>query len=149
MAGFRSETPTHRGAESVSGSTQFSAAPGLPEACQPTGLGAVESFAAGQGVCRCPVDPLYDRVACVCPARGRDHVSELPFPELTRRQRQVALLLVDGVRPRFIAERLGMALATVNTHRENILRELGLLRLRMDGNVALARLAIRRGYIAP
>lgn len=72
MAGFRSETATNHGAESVISSTQdetnvasqnatenvttsgsvaqFSRAPGLPEACQPTGLGARGNLStAGQG----------------------------------------------------------------------------------------------------
>jgi DNA-binding NarL/FixJ family response regulator len=63
---------------------------------------------------------------------------------LSPREREVLVLIADGHRNRDIAERLGMAEKTVESHRGNILRKLG-----MRDRVELVRYAIRRGLIAP
>ncbi len=48
---------------------------------------------------------------------------------LTSREREVAGLLAHGMSNLQIAERLGMAEATVRTHRQRILKKLGLRRI--------------------
>ena len=67
----------------------------------------------------------------------------IPFAELTAREREVALLLAVGTGNREIARSLGVSVKTVDTHRGHVLRKLGL-----RNNVELARLAIRRGHVA-
>lgn len=66
------------------------------------------------------------------------------FPELTDRERAVALLLVQGEKNKDIAEQLDVSVKTVDTHRLHLLKKLG-----VKNNVLLARLAIRRGYVQP
>ncbi len=46
-------------------------------------------------------------------------------PQLTPRQRQILALLAEGVRPKEIASRLGLALPTVRNHVQALLRRLG------------------------
>lgn len=53
-------------------------------------------------------------------ARVRDHA-----PPLSRREREVALLAIDGHTNREIGERLHIAKRTVDTHLQNIFRKLG------------------------
>ena len=65
-----------------------------------------------------------------------------PFPELTEREREVALLLAAGATNREIADQMEISIKTVDTHRGHVLKKLGL-----RNNVALARHAIRSGYM--
>lgn len=51
--------------------------------------------------------------------------TEAPRPCLTRRQREILFLLVEGIRVRQIAARLTLSEATVRNHVRAILRELG------------------------
>jgi DNA-binding NarL/FixJ family response regulator len=88
---------------------------------------------------------LVDAVRAV--ARGEvrspafdDHGAVQP---LSPREREVVVLIADGHRNRDIADLLGMAEKTVESHRGNILRKLG-----MRDRVELVRYAIRRGLIA-
>ncbi len=64
------------------------------------------------------------------------------FPELSGREVEVAIPLAYGKTSHEIAELLGISVKTVDTHRGNLLRKLGL-----RGNVQLAHYAITRGYI--
>lgn len=64
------------------------------------------------------------------------------FPDLTPRQRQVALLLCEGKTSREAAERLGCSQKTVDTHRGELLHRCG-----VRNNVELLLLAIRRRFI--
>lgn len=66
----------------------------------------------------------------------------LPFPTLTDREREIALLLARGDINREIAKALGISIKTVDTHRGHILKKLGLRH-----NVDLARYALRMGYV--
>lgn len=66
------------------------------------------------------------------------------FPELSPREREVALRLAMGDRNSEVAETLGISIKTVDTHRGHLLKK-----LRCRNNVDLARLAIRRGYVQP
>ena len=62
---------------------------------------------------------------------------------LSAREREVLRLLSEGCRSPCIAERLGITLATVEVHRRNIMRKLGLHTV-----AALTRYALREGLIA-
>lgn len=66
------------------------------------------------------------------------------FPELSEREREVATALSLGLKSSEVAEQLGISVKTVDTHRLNLLRK-----LQCRNNVELARLAIRKGYVAP
>ncbi len=59
---------------------------------------------------------------------------------LTGREREVLTHLGMGLTNRGIAEELGIAEKTVDSHRESITRKTG-----VNGRVTLARLAIRAG----
>ncbi len=68
-----------------------------------------------------------------------------PLDVLSSREREVALLLARGDHTnREIATALGLSIKTIDTHRRNILRKLGL-----RGNVALVRFMIRNGLVTP
>lgn len=64
--------------------------------------------------------PLRETTA-EAPAANADH----PRPCLTRRQREILYLLVEGIRVRQIATRLTLSETTVRNHIRAILRELG------------------------
>lgn len=68
----------------------------------------------------------------------------IPFPELTPRERQVALLLVLGQKNSEIAVELQLSVKTVDTHRAAILRK-----MQKRNNVELALLACREKWIIP
>jgi DNA-binding NarL/FixJ family response regulator len=77
------------------------------------------------------------------PKWGRYAMSENDVYEtLTRREREVLHLAVEGARSAQIAERLGISPRTVEVHRANVMRKLGL-----KTQVELIRYALRRGII--
>lgn len=65
-----------------------------------------------------------------------------PLERLTRRQRQVFQLLVEGHRTREIAARLNISVKTVESHRSNLAARLGVSDL-----PGMTRIAIRYGLI--
>lgn len=65
-----------------------------------------------------------------------------PYETLTDREREVLHLAAEGLTSTEIAERLSLSPRTVETHRSNMMRKLG-LRTQTD----LVRYAIRRGII--
>ncbi len=67
-----------------------------------------------------------------------------PFPELTGRERDVAIRLMLGDTNREIADVLGISIKTVDTHRGHVLKKLGL-----KNNAKLALYAVKRGYVVP
>ena len=64
-----------------------------------------------------------------------------PFDTLTTREREVADGLARGVTNREIAERLGISIKTVDTHRGHVLKK-----TRARNNAELARIAIKWGF---
>ena len=48
-----------------------------------------------------------------------------PLLEISERERAVVLLLAEGLSSKQIAERLGIAKNTMDTHRRNLLRKTG------------------------
>jgi DNA-binding NarL/FixJ family response regulator len=65
-----------------------------------------------------------------------------PLHKLTQRQVEVLRLVAEGHRTRDIADRLGLSVKTVESHRGEIMK-----RLRVHDVVSLARYAIRVGLI--
>jgi DNA-binding NarL/FixJ family response regulator len=61
-------------------------------------------------------------------------------PDLTDRELQVLALIVDGRKSRDIAEELGIAPRTVETHRTNMMQKLG-----VSNVAALVRYAVKHG----
>ncbi len=67
-----------------------------------------------------------------------------PYPELSQRQRQVAIGLSLGETSKDLASKMGISQKTVDTHRQSLMKRLG-----VKSNVQLALLSVRRGYIQP
>jgi two-component system invasion response regulator UvrY len=104
----------------------------------------------------CPGRELLDAIRAV--ARGLPYVdarlaqrrmvagwqgtSETPFAELSAREMQVALMILDGRRNSKIADCLSLSQKTVSTYRQRIFEKLGIAT-----DVELTRLAYRHGII--
>ena len=67
-----------------------------------------------------------------------------PFDELSTRELEVAMLLINGLRQAEIAERLCLSPKTVNTHKTHVFAK-----LKVGDSVALARLAGQYGLLEP
>ena len=67
-----------------------------------------------------------------------------PLDELTQRELEVALLLVQGLRQEQIARQLSLSPKTVNTHKSRLFEKLN-----VGDNIALARLLGQYGMIEP
>jgi two-component system NarL family response regulator len=73
----------------------------------------------------------------------RDASAGASVPPLSRREREVLRLIAEGSRSIAIAAQLHISVATVEVHRRNIMRKLG-----MHSIAELTRYAIREGIIA-
>lgn len=71
-------------------------------------------------------------------------IAGVPFPSLTAREREIALLLVIGKKNREIADELNISIKTVDTHRSHVLQK-----CEKRNNVELALHAVREGWIVP
>jgi DNA-binding NarL/FixJ family response regulator len=67
-----------------------------------------------------------------------------PFDELSPRELEIAMLLVQGLRQEEIARRLSLSPKTVNTHKSRLFAKLGI-----EDSIALARLASQYGLADP
>ena len=67
-----------------------------------------------------------------------------PFDELSPRELELAMLLVQGLRQEEIARRLSLSAKTVNTHKSRLFAK-----LQIEDNIALARLASQYGLVDP
>jgi two-component system, NarL family, response regulator NreC len=67
-----------------------------------------------------------------------------PYETLSTREREVFKLAAEGLTSAEIGERLSIGKRTVETHRANLSRKLGL-----KSHADLVRLAVRRGLVAP
>ncbi|ALN85555.1 response regulator [Lysobacter capsici] len=67
-----------------------------------------------------------------------------PFDELSPRELEIALLLVQGFRQEEIAKRLSLSAKTVNTHKTRLFEKLAI-----NDSIALARLATQYGLADP
>lgn len=75
-------------------------------------------------------------------AAGSRRPSLRPAGELTRREREVLQLLVEGQANKAVAKALGISVKTAETHRARIMRKLG-----MKSLADVVRYAIRNGFI--
>lgn len=97
---------------------------------------AIRAVAMGQSY-------LCAEVAGALVAQVQGHAAA-DAPPLGRREREVLRLLAEGLRSAAIAEQLHMAVPTVETHRRNLMRKLGLHTV-----AELTRYAIREGIALP
>ena len=67
-----------------------------------------------------------------------------PFDELSPRELEIALLLVQGFRQEEIAKRLSLSAKTVNTHKTRLFEKLAI-----TDSIAMARLAAQYGLADP
>ena len=67
-----------------------------------------------------------------------------PFDELSPRELEIAMLLVQGLRQEEIAKKLSLSAKTVNTHKSRMFAK-----LQIEDNIALARLASQYGLADP
>ena len=67
-----------------------------------------------------------------------------PFDELSARELEVTMLLIQGLRQEEIAKRLSLSAKTVNTHKARLFQKIG-----VQDNIALARLAAQYGLLDP
>ncbi|KAF1709729.1 two-component system response regulator UvrY [Pseudoxanthomonas kalamensis DSM 18571] len=65
-----------------------------------------------------------------------------PFDQMSPRELEVAMLLVQGLRQEEIAKRLSLSAKTVNTHKTRLFEKAG-----VQDNIALARLATQYGLV--
>jgi DNA-binding NarL/FixJ family response regulator len=94
---------------------------------------AIHAVAAGQSYF-CP------EVAGALIAEVRDLRAEKETPRLARREREVLRMLAQGMRSQAIGEQLHIAVSTVEVHRRNIMRKLGLHTI-----AELTKYAVREG----
>lgn len=66
------------------------------------------------------------------------------LPSLTRREHQIIHYLVDGSTVKQIARRLDLSASTIDKHKSNLMRKLG-----VHSTVQLTRYAIREGFVSP
>jgi two-component system response regulator NreC len=66
----------------------------------------------------------------------------LVYDDLTPREREVLILIAEGLSNAEIAERLVISIKTVDRHRENIMRKLN-----MHNRIELVKYALRMGLI--
>ena len=66
-----------------------------------------------------------------------------PYETLTTRERQVLQAVAEGKTNRLIAEQLGLAVKTVDTHRMRLMRKLGI-----HDQANLIKFAVRRGLVS-
>ncbi len=112
--------------------------------------GYVTKSAAGTELVRA-IRAVADGQGYLCPEVAGTLVADVrrggrggePVP-LGRREREVLRMVAEGRRSAQIAEQLNISVATVEVHRRNILRKLG-LRTVAD----LTRYAIREGLVSP
>ena len=71
------------------------------------------------------------------------HKKQITFQELTKREKEILQLVVDGYTSRQMADHLGLSPRTVDHHRANLLRK-----FKMKNSVDLVNFAVRNGFIA-
>lgn len=69
---------------------------------------------------------------------------EPPAGQLTPRQREVLLLIAEGLSTKEIARRLGLSVKTIETHRSQLMKQLDI-----HDVAGLVRYAMREGIISP
>ncbi len=115
-----------------------------------------EAGAKGYLTKGCPAEEVLDAIRMVnkghpyvASAVARKHmladwsgVASTPFEELSAREMQVAMMILDGQRTQQISDSLCLSPKTVSTYRQRIYEKLG-----VNNDVELTRLAYRHGLI--
>ena len=70
--------------------------------------------------------------------------SSSPFETLTKREREVLNLVVEGHTSKIMAEMLHLSPRTIDHHRANLLRKFD-----MKNSVDLVNFAVRNGFVTP
>ena len=70
------------------------------------------------------------------------HGNEDPYEQLTTRERQVLQLVAEGKTNREVAEALGLAVKTIDTHRTRLMRKLNI-----HDQTTLIKYALRKGIV--
>jgi len=83
----------------------------------------IEVTAVGKG--RTQLHLWREGIPAAVPAPGEPLPQQAAADGLTHREREVALLVADGLRSREVAERLGIASQTVKSHLKTIFDKLG------------------------
>jgi DNA-binding NarL/FixJ family response regulator len=89
------------------------------------------------------VDPAVARDVLGESAAGDAALLDDPYESLTERERQVLKLVAEGRSNKDVAALLDVSVKTAMTHREHVMKKLGL-----HNRTDLTRFAIRRGVIA-
>jgi DNA-binding NarL/FixJ family response regulator len=89
------------------------------------------------------VDPAVARDLLTETPRGETVATDDPYDALTDRERQVLKLVAEGCSNKDVAAALDISVKTAMTHREHVMKKLGL-----HNRTDLTRFAIRRGIIA-
>jgi two-component system NarL family response regulator len=97
---------------------------------------AIRAVAAGHGY-------FSPEIAGALASEVRDRPLQGEAQPLARREREVLRLIAEGVRSPAIAEQLHVSVATVEVHRRNIMRKLGLRTV-----AELTKHAIREGIVS-
>lgn len=97
---------------------------------------AIRAVAAGHGY-------FSPEIAGALASEVRDRPKAGDAQPLARREREVLRLIAEGVRSPAIAEQLHVSVATVEVHRRNIMRKLGLRTV-----AELTKHAIREGIVS-
>lgn len=67
-----------------------------------------------------------------------------PFQELTKREKEILQLVVDGYTSKEMADALGLSHRTVDHHRSNLLRK-----FRLKNSVDMVNFAVKNGFVTP
>lgn len=97
---------------------------------------AIRAVVSGQGY-------FSPDIAGTLASAARDRPGPGELPRLARREREVLRLIAEGLRSPAIAEQLQIAVGTVEAHRRNIMRKLGLRTV-----AELTKHAIREGIVS-
>lgn len=89
------------------------------------------------------VDPVVAREVLTETVTGDTVRTDDPYDSLTDRERQVLKLVAEGRSNKEVAATLDISVKTAMTHREHVMKKLGL-----HNRTDLTRFAIRRGVIA-
>ena len=65
------------------------------------------------------------------------------FNEISKKERQVLQLVAEGEKTRIIAEKLGVSVKTIETHRRNIMNKLSIFSI-----AGLTKFAINEGIVS-
>jgi len=65
------------------------------------------------------------------------------FKQISQKERQVLQLVAEGEKTRDIAQKLGVSIKTVESHRRNIMKKLGIFSI-----AGLTKFAIKEGMIS-